>query len=461
MRTLFNSRIVCLLILGLCLLACTKTSSEADANNAGGGTGTGSGSGTTITENTTTVRVGGQPLPGQAIWLGTYNGLVYGHVGSIIFRLNPTTRRMEEAFRISFPDITVSDVRPRFIKLTPEGDLFMAVKAPDNSTLVSRLTIDGQKVWSKRVSFSYNQFYQERHIDASNLNVFDNAVWLTCFRALVKMDLQTGSVLATTQLPFASQEMNTPNDVLPAGDQVVIYCRNGLQHLDLFFFDKNTLSFSHSLGRKIIRNGSVGNNFGVKNVFLLPNNRLLFLTDYTHTGNAFFPLSFGLVTDYQGNIIRAKYFSDHLNNIVQISLANKSSSGRYFAMIASDVDINLTYTYNIISVDENLNLTQSAALLIGNNNRQSEPLSPYPLDDSRVVLCDGGSFYWLNYQQIGCSKDPLYRFSVPQMDMTFSDLVRSTTPPSFAPGITFRSVVDVNVNKESLSITQSATECKR
>lgn len=460
MNRVLDRRVLVILFAILVISSCKK----ATSTDLGTGSGSGSGGGTTqITETATSVLVGGQSLPAAIVWLGRHNGQIYGHAGSVVFRLNPATKLMEEAFRISFPGLAISDVWPRFMKLTTEGDLFVAVKAPGNSTVVARLNLQGQKVWTKRINFTYNQFYGERHIDARSLNVFDNAVWLNCLRALVKLDIQTGALLASQQLPFAAQEIVAPVDVLPVGNQVMIYCRNSLQHLDFFFFDKNTLNFSHSLGRKIVRNtgsGSSANHFTVNNAFVLSNNRLLFLSDYTHTGNAFFPISFGLLTDFDGNVIRAKYFTNHLNNIVEISPAHRHTNGRFFAMIASDVDINITYTYNIVSVDESLSMIQSEALIIG-GNRNGGLLSPFPIDDNQVVVGKGNTFYWLNYQRIGCSKDPAFKFSVPQMDMEFTSIVRTTTPPSFAPGISVQSTADADMQTERLAITSNTTECKK
>lgn len=455
-----NIAIVLMLAGTIFIASCKKTTSEA------GGTATGGGSGSvannTVTETTTSIRVGGQPLPGGVIWLGRNNNVIYGYSGSVVFKLNPTTKRLEEAFRISFPGIAVSEVWPRFIKLTPEGDLLIAVKAPGNSTLISRLTLQGQQVWAKRVNFTYNQFYQEHHIDARSLNIFDNAVWLTCFRALVKLNFQTGAVLASAQLPFAAQNITTPVDVLPAGDQVMIFCRSSIHPLHFFFFDKNTLQFSHSIGRNITRNlGTAASSFSVNNAFVLSNNRLLFLTRYTHTGNAFFPISFGLVTDYQGNIVAAKYFTNHQNNIVEISTANRHSNGRFFAMLASNIDINIGYTYNIVSVDDNLNMIQSEAALFGNSIRSNGLMSPFPLEDNQVVMSNGTAFFWLNYQRIGCSKDPSFRFSIPQMDMQFGSIVRATSPPSFAAGISVQSIIDAETRTEPLTVSSTVTECKK
>ncbi len=462
MIQLLRLQVLFVLLIYVFVISCKKASTE---NANGSNPGSGSNNNSSITETITSFKIEGQPFAGTIEWLGMHAGILYGQNGSTIFRINPTTKTIEQVFRINFPGSTVSQYAVRSVVLTANGELIVSVKAQGANVLVARMTLDGQKIWTKRISFSLNQYYQERHIENRNIQVFDDAVWLTCQRMLVKLNLQTGAVLASTQLPFAAADYTTPNNVMPAGNYVMVHCRNSYQHLDLFFFDKNTLSFSHSIGRKVNRSGVIATSFSTNNVFPLPNNKLLFLSKYTHNGSNFFPMSFAMITDYEGNVERSFHFSNHLNNLVNISSAIRHSNGRYYAMLESQVDANYTYTYNIISVDEQLNLLQSVALppQVGKADRNTNDVAtPFPIDATKVVLCNGTSFlYWIDYRNIGCSKDTRYTFSVPQMEMLFTPIVRSTTPPSYAPGLSIQSTADADISRSNISFTQTNEECKK
>lgn len=462
MIQLLRLSFVASLLLTTFFFSCKKASTE---NENGQSSGNGSVNSSTITETITSFQLNGQVHNGKIEWLGTHNGLLYGQSGTLIFRINTSNKKIEQVYRLTFPGTTVSAFANPNVVLTANGELYVSVKAQGPNVLVARITTDGQKIWSKRISFALNQYYQDRHVESRNLQLIDGDLWLTCHRSLVKLNPETGAVLASTQLPYAAADYTTPYMITAAGSQVMVHCRNSYQHLDLFFFDKNTLAFSHSIGRKVDRTGVISTSFTTNNVFPLPNNRLLFLSGYTHGGSNFFPMAFALVTDYQGTVEKAYHFSNHLNNLVTISQAIRHSNGRYYATIESQVDANYTYTYNIISVDEQLNLLQSVALppQVGKANRNTnEVMAPFPVDASKVVLCNGNSsLYWIDYRNIGCSKDSRYNFSVPQMNLSFTPVTRSTTPPSYAIGISIQTVSDADISKENLSITQSNEDCKK
>lgn len=455
----YHRLFILLCFLAVSTISCKKKSPNNNTNNPENPTPK-----TKITETITNFSLNNNTIVGHIKWLGKTGIYLYGYTANRIYKINTENKQIEKVFDINF-DFYLNTGSLIFT-MGNDGYLYFSAQCSytDPEIPVGKMSVEGAVSWIKRVKVTLGTNYYSYHLDPQSIHVFDNAVWVAGSKTLVKLNAQTGALEAAKQLPFHASDYAVPTAVVPVGgDRIAISFRNAINHLTLLYCKRSDLSFTEMVTNKMTSTINGLTTWSITgNVFPIGDDKLLYLSKYTRTGQSFFPVSYAVLFDLKGNAIKSKILNRNDLDLIDISTAHIGENGRYYVTLRNTASINDKINiFNILSTDNDLNFVKSKGLnyKVAEAGRMVADFSaPFAYKGNNVVTHNGkNQLYWIDYTNVGCHQDNYIEYNANTIDLPFGTPSSTTTISSYM-GLTFSAPVNGNATLTDRSITQQTKE---